>query len=424
MTLFAAVRPALPAALLTAGVLAAAPPEDALRKRAVAGETSAQLELAAEFFFGKNRAANPALAAYWYRRAAQGGAPEGDYNLGVCCEHGWGVPKSPQRAFRSYTRAAEKGYAPALCRRALLLYTGIPAEDWSDERFPKLEAKREEALSELRAAAANYAPAKLALALKLHGDADARGAHAAEIGELARAAAESPEAGEEALLFYSECLRRGIGMAADPRRAALILERAGRQGSAAALARLGNMLEFGLGVPPDPDRALKLYREAAERGDPAARTRLGDHYLSGDMLPADPPRAAELYRQAADRRHPPAFAKLGDCLAEGWGVPANSEAAFAAYETGARLGDPVAQYKLARCHATGTGTPVDPAAAVFWYKCAGASGNRDAVRELGVAMLTGKGAPADPAEGRRLLEAAAKAGDRKAAMELEKAGRW
>ena len=413
-------RAFLAAAVLAAVRLGAAPDADALRKRALDGETAAQLELADEFFFGRNRPANPALAAYWYRRAANSGSPEGEYNLGACYEHGWGVRKSPQQAFECYSRAAEKGSLPARTRRALLLISGIPAEDWGDARYPERRADPETALAELRRAAENYAPAKLALALHLHNDPKKREEHASEIGELARAAAETPGAGAEAMLFYADCLSRGFGMDPDPKRAAQVLGRAIQAGSASALSRLGRMLEFGLGVPPNPERALELYREAAQRNDPAGMTRLGDHYLSGNFVSTDPVQALELYRKAADAKYPPAFAKLGDCLAGGWGAPADAKEAFLAYETGAKLGDAPAQYRLARCFAEGKGTVVDPAAAAFWYKCAASLGSRDAVRELGRMLLHGRGVPADPAEGKRLLQAAASAGDREAEEELER----
>ena len=47
-------------------------PPDPLRDRALAGEVAAQLQLANEFFFGRNRPRNPTLAAYWFRRAETG----------------------------------------------------------------------------------------------------------------------------------------------------------------------------------------------------------------------------------------------------------------------------------------------------------------------------------------------------------------
>ena len=412
-----AARLPLGAALLalTAGALGGE-----LRAKALQGDAAAQVELADEFFFGRNRPANHALAAYWYRRAANNGSTEGEYNLGCCYEHGWGVEKSLQKAFQLYSRAVEKEFPPALTRRALLRFTGVPAEDLGEEKFKKIPADRELAFSELRRAAKlNYAPAKLALAARLFRDPKYRDAHAAEIAAFARDAALDPHAEVPALMLYADCLLNGFGTAPDVPRAVKLLERAAAMNSGAAMVGLGRVIEFGRGVPPDPARAVELYRKAAELGSPEGEVALADELLAGNHLDADPVRAYALYRQAAERGYSPAFAKLGDCLANGWGTERDIAAAFAAYEAGAKLGDPAAQFRFGRCYAGGTGVGPDPAAAVFWYKCAGAAGNRDAIRELGLAFLRGDGVDKNVVEGRRLLDAAARAGDRSAAKILE-----
>lgn len=391
-----------------------------LRARALKGDAQAQVELAGEFFFGRNRPANHVLAAYWYRRAAGNGSTEGEYNLGCCYEHGWGVEKSLQKAFRYYSLGAKKDFPPALTRLALLHFTGVPAEDLGEEKFKEIPADRKLALDELRRAASlNYAPAKLALALRLFRDVKSRAEHAPEIAALARDAANDPHAEVPALLLYADCLQNGIGIDADLPQAVKVLERAAAMNSGAAMVGLGKFFEFGRGVPPNPARAVELYRCAAEIGSPEGETALADQLLAGNYINADPVRAYTLYRQASERGYAPAFAKVGDCLAYGWGTERDPQAAFAAYEAGAKLGEPAAQFRFGRCYAEGKGTKRDPAAAVFWYKCAGAAGNRDAIRELGLAFLRGDGVDRNVAEGRRLLDAAARAGDRIAAKTLE-----
>ena len=391
-----------------------------LRSRALKGDVPAQLELAGEFFFGKNRPANHTLAAYWYRQAAKSGSTEGEYNLGCCYEHGWGVEKSLQKAFRFYSLGAKKDFPPAVTRRALLCLTGVPAEDLGEEKFKEIPADRELAFAELRRAAnRNYAPAKLALATRLFRDAKNREKHAAEIAALARDAANDPHAEVPALMLHADCLLNGFGVAVDVPGAVKVLERAAAMNSGAAMTGLGRLFEFGRGVPPDPARAMALYRRAAELGSPEGETALADQLLSGNHLNADPVRACMLYRKATERRYAPAFVKLGDCLARGWGTERDIEAAFAAYEAGAKLGEPAAQFRFGKCYADGMGTKRDPAAAVFWYKCAGAAGNRDAIRELGIAFLYGRGVDKNVTKDRRLLDAAARAGDRIAAKTLE-----
>jgi len=400
---------ALVLALSSVRVLAA---EDELLLKARSGDAPAQLLLADEYLFGKNRPVNPVLAAYWYRQAAKRGDPTGEYNLGCCYEYGWGVEKCRHEALILYSRAAERGLPAAAVRRAHLVFSGIPAEDLGVRHFAALPPDREAALKELRrVSTAGFAPAKLELALLLCDDPKLRAEHAGEIGKLAREAAEAPHAAVAAKLFYARCLRHGIGVVPDPAKALKLYEQAAELGDPSGMAAYGRMLEFGMGVPPDPAKALKLYERSAKLGDPSGMVFLGDRLLvSGDME-----RACNWYSRAAKLNYAPACAKAGDCLAFGWGVPADMKAAVGLYEQGAKLGDANSQYRFGKCLAEGKGTPPDPAGAVFWYKCAGAGGNRDAVRELGAALLFGRGAPADPQEGRRLLEAAAKAGDMEAA---------
>jgi hypothetical protein len=408
--------PLLAALFLAAGAFAAPVAEtDELRLKALADDVEAQLALADEYLFGRNRPVNPVLAAYWYRKAADKGSAAGEYNLGCCCEHGWGVEKSLHRAYALYSRAAERGLAAALTRRAMLLYRGIPVEDLGSERFRELPADRVRAVDDLRRAAeAGYTPAKFELAMLLYGDPEMRRGHEAEIGRLAREAAEAPGADAAAKLFFARCLQHGIGVTPDPARAAELYRGAADAGDPRAMAMLGRMLEFGMGVKPDPAQAEKLYRQAAELGDPAGMTYHGDRLLGA----GDAPAAREWYDRAAKLEYPPAYAKAGDCSAFGWGTAPDPAAAFKLYEQGAKLGDATAQYRLAKCCAEGRGTVPDPAAAVFWYKCSVAGGNRDAVRELGAALLRGEGVKPDPEEGRRLLEAAARAGDDAAAAIL------
>ena len=368
--------PAAAAAALLAAAVSAAPAADELRQQALSGDVEKQLLLADEYLFGRNRPGNQALAAYWYRRAAERGSAAGKYNLGCCYEFGWGVERCRHQALALYSEAAERGLWSAAVRRARLVYSGIPEEQLGERRFEALPPDRDAGLRELRRACdAGFSPAKLALALLLCDDPALRREHAPEIGRLAREAAEAPDATVAAKLFYARCLRHGVG------------------------------------VPPDPKRALELYREAADKGDPSGMVFLGDKLLAD----GETEKAYQWYSRAAKLDCPFACAKAGDCLAFGWGVAPDMKAAFKLYEQGARLGDASSQYKLGKCFADGRGTRPDPAAAVFWYKCAVAGGSRDAVRELGAALLFGRGVPPDPAEGRRLLEAAANAGDSEAA---------
>jgi len=56
---------------------------------------------------------NDETAADWYRKAALQGDPEGEYHLGLCYEHGLGVPKNEVLAAKWFSKAAEGGNSSA-----------------------------------------------------------------------------------------------------------------------------------------------------------------------------------------------------------------------------------------------------------------------------------------------------------------------
>ena len=49
------------------------------------------------------------MAAEWYRKAAEQGYSEAQYNLGMCYEAGRGVEQDDKEAVEWYRKAAEKG---------------------------------------------------------------------------------------------------------------------------------------------------------------------------------------------------------------------------------------------------------------------------------------------------------------------------
>ena len=244
-------------------------PPDPLRDRARTGETAAQLQLANEFFFGRNRPRNPTLAAYWFRQAAEQGSPEGAYNFAVCLERGWGAVQSANQAFSFYTRAAEAGRPEARLARARLLYTGVKEEKGDAGTRPAIPAEPEKALDELRRLSAeNFVPAKFELARLLASDRERRKSCAAELRARLEEYAAQPNPEPKALLLLAECRRDGIGGSPSMEHAADAVERAMMLGDADAKALYARILEYGHGRRPDPEQAFRLTKEAAEAGAP------------------------------------------------------------------------------------------------------------------------------------------------------------
>lgn len=94
--------------------------------------------------------------------------------------------------------------------------------------------------------------------------------------------------------------RHGDGVARDSVRAFGLIERAAKEGDAAAMFTLSNMLAAGEGAPKDRAGASKWLEVAAEQENPEALQQLALHLQDGTMgYAADPARSALLMRAAA-----------------------------------------------------------------------------------------------------------------------------
>lgn len=105
-------------------------------------------------------------------------------------------------------------------------------------------------------------------------------------------------------------LRRGEGVAKDPKAAEEMYARAATGGLATAAADLGEMLLNGEAGPPDPKAALPWLAGAADAGHPVAAFELGEMYEQGNGVEKDLGLARKLYRQAADAGYDAAKQRL------------------------------------------------------------------------------------------------------------------
>jgi TPR repeat protein len=62
---------------------------------------------------GRSVPKDDAEAARWYRKAAEQGLADAQYNLGIAYRLGRGVPKDDAEAFRWFRQSAEQGTALA-----------------------------------------------------------------------------------------------------------------------------------------------------------------------------------------------------------------------------------------------------------------------------------------------------------------------
>jgi localization factor PodJL len=96
-----------------------------LRAAAIAGDTSAEFEVALRFAQGRGVPSDQQQAAHWLELAAQQGLAPAQFRLGSFYEKGIGVKKDLAEARRLYLAAATKGNAKAMHNLAVLCAEGI-----------------------------------------------------------------------------------------------------------------------------------------------------------------------------------------------------------------------------------------------------------------------------------------------------------
>ena len=99
-----------------------------LNKKALQGNTRAQLQLGLAFEFGDGVEKNKGEAMHWYRIAADRGDPVAQTNLAYLYESGANGSPDPTEAARWYLRAAVSGFARAQFNLGTLYLQGAGVE--------------------------------------------------------------------------------------------------------------------------------------------------------------------------------------------------------------------------------------------------------------------------------------------------------
>jgi TPR repeat protein len=94
------------------------------RKAAERGHAEAQYNLAVCYDYGRGVLEDAMQAIKWFRAAAEQGFAKGQYGLGYCYRRGRGVQRSDVQAVKWYRRAAEQGLAEAQYSLALSYQEG------------------------------------------------------------------------------------------------------------------------------------------------------------------------------------------------------------------------------------------------------------------------------------------------------------
>ena len=322
------------------------------RRKADQGEADAQWQLGDCYANGEGVPEDKAEAAKWYRKAADQGHYLAQWQLGECYANGTGVPADKSEAVKWLCRAVRQGYVP---------YIDSDLIDSLGELANQVEE---------------------------------------EVVNLYRR--EADQGSDDAQWRLGECYAKGDGVPADKAEAVNWYRKAADQGHYLAQWRLGECYANGIGVPEDKAEAVKWLCKAVRQGyEPYLDSDLIDSL--GDLGSQVEEEVAKMYRRKADQGEALAQWQLGECYANGAGVPEDGAEAVKwlckavrqgyepplffhndlidslgelgnevkeevanLYRRKADQGEALAQWQLGECYANGKGVPEDKAEAVKW----------------------------------------------------------
>ena len=247
-------------------------------------------------------------AAEWYRKSADRGNVNAQFNLGGMYYKGEGVTQDYTKALKWFSKAAEQGHVFAqIYLGNMYRYGEGVTKDYKKAIYWYTQAAKQRSIIAEQGSA--LAQAGLG---DMHYNGEGVTQDYAKAAEWYCMAAERGFVGAQyslGLMYYN-----GQGVSQDYTEAAEWFRKSAEQGYADAQNMLGTMYTFGIGVSQDFSKGVKWPRKAAEQGDDKGQYLLGSAYECGIGVPQDYAKAAEWYRKAADQGNVDAHFGLGKLL--------------------------------------------------------------------------------------------------------------
>lgn len=272
-----------------------------LQAKAEGGDAAAQLALGVAYDEGNGVLQSDALAAKWFRKAADQGNAEAQNALGVMYRVGLGVERNKEEALKWYRKAARQKNANAMFNLGAAYYNGDGVAIDDSAAYAWFLLAREggsknagdavsRAESELRPWAIDDGLKKIAV---MYDKGDELPQDLRESAKWYQKAAERGD--PEAQIATATVLLNGKGIPQDYGGARHWCEQAAKHGYDSGRYCLGYIYQRGLGVPRDPKEASKWYDQAARRGNGPAAKALAQIYATGEAGKVDRPAAFLLY---------------------------------------------------------------------------------------------------------------------------------
>ena len=276
---------------------------------------------------------NYTKAVNCYRKAAEQGNADAQYNLGLCYASGQGVTQDYTEAVKWYRQAAEQGNTYAQNNLGACYYygEGVP-QDYTE-------------------------------AVKWYRQAAEQGNTYAQNN-------------------LGACYYCGEGVTQNYQEAVKWFRKAAERGYVKAQFNLGSFFSDQKNFI----ESVKWWRKAAEQGHNNAQFSLGVNYFYGRGVIQDYTEAVKWFRKAAEQGHADAQYNLGFCYYYGKGITQDYQEAMKWLYQAAEQGNVESQYMLGYCYGIGQGVTQDYMKAIKWWRKAAMQGNGKAqlmLKELG-----------------------------------------
>ncbi len=304
-------------------------------------------------------------AIEWYSRASEKGSAPAMVGLAGLISVGSVPGQGPEDAVQLYRRAAELGNKTAFYYLGAAYMNGTGVEADPVVAYKWLQ----------RAADEGVIGAFRALGMiSLNGS----GGQPVDVGQaetwLRRAAVKGDV---DSMVLLADLHASKQAQVPNQAEAIFLYVAASDQGNMKATTALGLAHLNGNGVELNHTLAVKLFEKAADH-HAEARFQLALCHLLGRGVPADPALAAEHLLKAAEQKHPDATYNYGTLLYHGNGVPQDRKAAFDFYIASAELGSASGQFRVAHAHTLGKELPLDNDRAITLFTAAAAQGHLSA----------------------------------------------
>lgn len=242
-----------------------------------------------DYFYGRDGKTKSFVEAVkWYRKAAEQGHAEAQFNLGYCYYLGIGLIQDEAKGLRWYRKAAEQKYTIAQYKLGIRYYLG-------------LTRRKTECIKWLHTAAG-------------------QGLVVAQY-------------------FLGTCYQHGEGVVQNHTESIYWYRKAAEQGYASAQYQLGVCYSKGMGVTEDRTEAIKWYKIASVQKKVLDHIKIGNFYIEAFDITKNETEAIKWYHKYAEMHGDVAAQySLGNSYEYGYGVTRNLDEAMKWYHMAAEQG--------------------------------------------------------------------------------------